>query len=224
MRVNIYGVPANVLVRWILRFTFSKENVLWVDAACGNGNFTREIGFIPEKGIGVDIVEITPALPQNFIFSKKTISDWIGENTGRKFDVISSFEFVEHVEKKDANCFITNVKKMARLVIFSTPSGFLKQDAETDKSLENNPWLWHRCGFSPDEFEKLGFVVFILKNAHHRPKGNEKSFDKLIVYWGENKTSMRSVAWKVTIMSFLYNLIPIHLYRTIRDTFFLPFV
>ncbi|MBI5305982.1 methyltransferase domain-containing protein [Candidatus Wolfebacteria bacterium] len=220
MRANVYGVPPNIVAKWVLEVVFPNGVGLWADIACGNGKFTREISVIPQNGIGIDVNTATPILPKNFIFERKKIFDWIQENKERKFDLISSFEFVEHLEKREAIAFIKTIKKMARFVVVSTPSGFLKQDAETDYSLFDNPWQWHRCGFSPKELEELGFAVFILKNAHYKPAGNDKSFDKLIACWGE--INLDSVARKIKYNSMCYNFSPIHLYRTIRDNFLRP--
>lgn len=221
MKINIYGVPPNVLVKWILKAAFPGKVDSWVDVACGNGKFTSEIGVVPEMGIGVDVSADVPILPQNFIFEREKIFDWLLKDKDRKFSVASSFEFIEHLEKSESLAIIENLKKIAGLVVLSTPSGFLEQNAETDHLLDGNPWLWHRCGFSPEELEKLGFTVFVLKNVHYRPVGNDRSFDKLIAFWSEGLDAER-IARKIRMNSIRYNFSPTHLYRTLRDNILRP--
>lgn len=222
MKVFLCGIPADVVVTWVLQSIFPGGASSWVDIACGNGEFTRKINFKVGQGIGVDVTDIEPHLPVNFSFERIPALAWIAANKKRQLDIVSSFEFVEHIEKEEALRFIAEAKTIGQLLVLSTPSGFLKQDSETDPSLEGNPWLWHRCGFSPEEFESLGFMVFVLKNAHYKPKGNKSSFDKLIVCWGKDERRIQKTAKKIKQLAFWYNLIPLHLYRTVRDVILRP--
>jgi hypothetical protein len=219
MIVNVYGVQSEKVVRWFLQ---SHPNIgVWVDLGCGNGEYLEAINFKPRVGVGVDVAR-PKNLPPNFRFEKNEINRWLDINQGRFFDLISMFDVVEHFPKEEALKLIDRAKHLAENLIISTPSGFLRQDAKTHPEEKDNPWQWHKCGFEPEEFEELGFLVFVLKNYHYKPPGNDKTFDKLVCFWSTNPSSYSSLARSVRIKTLIYILWPLHFYRMIRNVFVRP--
>lgn len=217
MTVTTHGVPSPTLIHWLF------EDVTvgsWADLGCGPGTFTSSLGITAKKGVGVDMLESAPHLPPSFTFERASIDDWISRQGKKSFDLVSMFDLVEHIPKKDAVTLIERAKEVGRSVLVSTPSGFLKQDAETHPEEATNPYQWHRSGFTPGEFEKLGFLVFVLKNYHYKPAGNNRTFDKLVCFAGERDN--KKLARRIRKKAFFYNLSPIHLYRTVRDVFLRP--
>jgi hypothetical protein len=220
MIVNVYGIPSELVVRWILERVSSLN--IWVDLGSGSGDYLRSINFKPKEGIGVDLVSSPSRLPPEFIFEKREINEWLGKNR-KKMDLISMFDVVEHFPKKEALTLIGRVKNSAANVIISTPHGFMRQDGETHPEERNNPYQWHKCGFAAEEFEKLGFLVFILKKYHYCPPGNDKTFDKLVCFWSvEQPASYTSLANSIKIKNLVYLLNPLHFYRLVRDVLVRP--
>jgi SAM-dependent methyltransferase len=71
------------------------------------------------------------------------------------FDVVVALDVVEHFEKPDALDLLCELERVAReTVVVATPNGFVAQPPTEDE-----PWQEHRCGFSPDELEQLGYRV-----------------------------------------------------------------
>jgi hypothetical protein len=201
-----------------LEYEFSKGIIDWADLGCGSGEFLSLIGVVPERGFAVDVVRPI-FLHQNFIFQEKDVNLWLRETSNNKFDLISMFELVEHFVKKEALDLISSVEGKSRAVLISTPSGFLKQDAQTHQEYTNNPWQWHKSGFSTEEFVKMGFFVFVLKNYHLWPVGNNKSFDALLCYKKEGHQEKDYFKLRNYILrkNIFYNSNPLRFYRTLRS-------
>lgn len=221
MIINIYGVPSNHVIKWIIFFFFKKKLNNWVDLGCGNGEYLFLIGVIPKRGIAVDISEKIPSLPKNFIFKNQNILEWL-ENSNQEYTLLTMFDVVEHFSKKEAFDLINKAKNLSTNLIISTPSGFMKQDAETHPEEKDNPWQWHKCGFGSEGFEELNFLVFALKNYHYKPPGNNKTFDKLVCFWSADSSHYNSLARSVRIKNLIYILWPLHFYRMIRDVVIRP--
>jgi SAM-dependent methyltransferase len=71
------------------------------------------------------------------------------------FDIVISLDVIEHFEKPEAIGLLKELERVAReTVVVATPRGFVPQPATADE-----PWQEHRCGFSVDELEALGYEV-----------------------------------------------------------------
>jgi 2-polyprenyl-3-methyl-5-hydroxy-6-metoxy-1,4-benzoquinol methylase len=123
MKVTLYGIPSQKVVRWILKDI--PEIATWADLGCGNGEFLNSIRFAPRKGIGVDMAE-PKTLPENFTFEKSDIQEWLARQR-KPLDVISMFDVVEHFEKEEAFALVRQAEQAARHLIIATPSGFLSR-------------------------------------------------------------------------------------------------
>ena len=81
-------------------------------------------------------------------------------------DVSLAIDLIEHFEKEDALKLIDHMERMSRKrIIIYTPSGFVWQER-----VENVEFQRHRCCFEPEEFEAMGYEVFM------RIGGNIRSF------------------------------------------------
>jgi SAM-dependent methyltransferase len=211
MKINTFGLPLELIIKIIIDEVFDTKISTWVDLGCGDGRFISKLKIVPKEGVGIDIVDRNFSCP-NFRFEKRNVLEWVNDYKGEPLDLVTMFELIEHLEKDDSISLIKKVQKFANNIIISTPHGFLKQDAETNENLKDNPYQWHRCGFSVEELESLGFFVVILKNVHIRDFG---IFDALCAYWG--KYDYQVLKRKIAYKNIIYNLNPLNLYRTIRQ-------
>ena len=211
MKINTFGLSLELIIKIVIKKVFNSKLNTWVDLGCGDGHFISSLKIIPKKGLGIDAVD-SNFLPSNFRFEKRNVLEWVNDYKGGPLDLVTMFELVEHLEKDDSISLIKKVQKFTTNIIISTPRGFLKQDAETNENLKENPYQWHRCGFSVEELESLGFFVVILKNIHIRNFG---IFDALFAYWG--KYDYKVLKRKIAYENIIYNLNPLNLYRTIRQ-------
>jgi len=80
----------------------------------------------------------------------------------KSFDVVMACEILEHLEKEDGPRLLGVLEKVARrLVIGTTPNGFLEQDPEKapNEPWAKNPYQKHLCGWSAPELIDLGYCV-----------------------------------------------------------------
>jgi len=225
MITNVFGVPSHLIVRWILESGGKVGS--WVDLGCGKGEYLRSIGITANMGIGVDAAQVVYHLPQYFSYIQKDIRKWLNDSKGEKYDLISMFDVVEHFPKEEFLGLIDKAKNLADRIVIATPSGFLRQDGETHPEEKDNPFQWHKCGFSPREFEELGFLVFTLKKYHRKATGNNgKSFDKIIAFRNlemerkigrAKETYYLQLVKKIKTRSIAYNLNPLNFLRTARS-------
>jgi 2-polyprenyl-3-methyl-5-hydroxy-6-metoxy-1,4-benzoquinol methylase len=72
------------------------------------------------------------------------------------FDAVIGLEVLEHLTKDEGHALIRKMETWARKkVIITTPNEYLWQDAHHDNLLQE-----HKCGWSADELQELGFKVF----------------------------------------------------------------
>jgi SAM-dependent methyltransferase len=69
------------------------------------------------------------------------------------FDVTVALDVIEHFQKPDALQVVAEMERVSRwLVVLLTPVGFVEQPGTSEE-----PWQEHRCGFDPEELERLGY-------------------------------------------------------------------
>lgn len=74
----------------------------------------------------------------------------------KSFDATIALDVIEHLDKKDGIKMLKQMKKISRKkVIILTPNGFYHQD-----HLDNNPYQFHRSGWTPHDMEKFGYKVY----------------------------------------------------------------
>jgi len=72
-------------------------------------------------------------------------------------DVVVALDVVEHFDKSDGLALIEGMERVARRrVILVTPNGLVPQEPST---LEHNPWMAHRSGWTVEELRGLGYRV-----------------------------------------------------------------
>ena len=98
------------------------------------------------------------------------------------FDVVTSFDLIEHFEKNEGYKLLEDMTKIAkRKVVVYTPNGFVPQ-----KATEDNPFQEHKSGWTLQEMEKLGFKVYgvngfkILRGLYAVPKIKPREFGNFI--------------------------------------------
>lgn len=113
------------LHRYALAMNFAEGKVV-LDIACGEGYGANLIAEKAEKVIGIDIDETTinnaakKYKRPNLVFKKGSATNLPLEEN--QFDVIISFETIEHIEQQDQ--MLTEIKKVLKpggLLIISTP-------------------------------------------------------------------------------------------------------
>lgn len=80
----------------------------------------------------------------------------------KSFDVVMACELIEHVEKENGPLLLAVLEQVARrLVIGTTPNGFLEQDPalSPNEPWANNPYQKHLCGWTASELIELGYCV-----------------------------------------------------------------
>jgi len=72
------------------------------------------------------------------------------------FDVVTSFDLIEHFEKNEGYRLLDDMAKIAKKkVVVYTPNGFVPQSATDD-----NPFQEHKSGWTYQEMKKLGYKVY----------------------------------------------------------------
>ncbi|MBV8722042.1 MAG: class I SAM-dependent methyltransferase [Candidatus Eremiobacteraeota bacterium] len=73
----------------------------------------------------------------------------------RRFDAVMALEVLEHLPKERGVPFLQTLERLAKkIVIISTPNGFLPTPTE-----EDNPYQQHLSGWEPHELRALGYTV-----------------------------------------------------------------
>ena len=151
----------------------------WVDYGSGDGKVIKGLKWNQHNIKKISIEKKPIIFDDGWEFSENL------NNTLKqygKMDLFTSFDCIEHLNKKDGVELINHVCENFKHVIFFTPKGFLQQDEKTHPQLiKNNPWQKHLSGWNKKEFEDLGFKVIILKNFHN-PDGVAGLWDALIAY------------------------------------------
>lgn len=149
---------------WIFRKLLHRsKNIL--DIGCGDGQTGATINC---DGIycltGVDIYEPDIArINKSRFYSRGIVADLTKLSPStfshERYDAVISSQVVEHLEKKEALMLISNIEKIpAKLIIIATTNGFIPfqpLDGEPDP----NPYQIHKCGWSVEEFESMGYTV-----------------------------------------------------------------
>ena len=128
----------------------------WTDIGPGDGTrasaITRDLP-LSRRTFVVAPDAAPPHIP-GWDIERCDLKQWQGRG-----DCVSLLDVVEHLERPDADRVLTELERRYRVVVVFTPWGFMRQDPGTDARLANDPWMWHRCGFLPDEFERRGYIT-----------------------------------------------------------------
>lgn len=131
------------------------EDKLVLDAACGTGYGSYILSEVAEKVYGIDISEEAIEYAkshynkENLTYSQMSITDIQFEDN--YFDVIVSFETIEHITKEQQKQFLEQVLKKLKntgYLIISTPNDQLMREISYGSYV--NPY--HLCEFNEEEY------------------------------------------------------------------------
>lgn len=127
-----------------------------LDVGCGPRSPLRLLAFSGKK-IGIDAY--LPAIEESRVagihdeYICGSINDASFEP--RKFDAVIALEVIEHLPKTEGPEFLARLESLARrLVIISTPNGFVPQGP-----VDGNPYQEHLSGWLPHELRQRGYEV-----------------------------------------------------------------
>lgn len=117
------------------------------------------------------------------------------------FDAVAALDLIEHFQKHDGYRLLQSMERIARrVVIVSTPNGFLEQAAAS------NPLQEHRCGWDLEEMRRLGYCVSGLYGPKFlRGQGHELRFRPKILWGlaarlGHAAITRRQAAWAAGLL------------------------
>lgn len=159
---KIVGVPT--AFRYTKKIIESAECNWTLDVGCGGYSHLSQ--FRPRiTTVGID------AFPQaieearaNNAHDHYIVTDISTENPddllsacgGRKFDLITLYDVIEHLPKKRGYELLERCEQLTdKYVLLQTPNGFLEQGPE-----HGNEYQRHLSGWFPHEFEGLGYKVY----------------------------------------------------------------
>lgn len=146
-------------------FSLNKEflNILYnltvdmkslLDVGCRDGKNT--INLPPKDKLFIDVENFNS--PEPFIeMNALNILD-----LNKTFDVITAFDFIEHLTKEDGFKFLNIAEKITNRVIIFAPQGEVWMHNKHDL---DNPHT-HKSSWYSHEFEKMGFQVWLEINFH----------------------------------------------------------
>lgn len=127
-----------------------------VDLGCGVHSLLSRCGL--RRTLGVDAFQ--PYL--DMCRANHVHSDYLQANVQdlklnpSSFDVVLASEVIEHLPRAEGEAFIRKAEGWARkLVIFTTPNGFLRQSATLDNEKQS-----HLSGWTVEDFRSRGFRVY----------------------------------------------------------------
>lgn len=150
-------------IEHLCRYKYAKQFVQGkrvLDAACGSGYGSKMLAESAESVIGMDISEEAIQYAQNNYAAPNV--DFIVGSVEKLpfednfFDIIISFETIEHVNEQIQNSFLREIKRVLKddgILIMSTPDKKLFTDERSGKPSE----------FHVKEFYKEEFLEFLYK-------------------------------------------------------------
>ena len=145
----------------LCRYRFARhltKNKVVLDAACGSGYGSWEMSTVAQKVTGVDICEESieyakeKYVADNLEYVVGSIANLPFQN--EQFDVVVSFETIEHVDEVTQNLFLKEIRRVLKkdgLLIMSTPNKKTFTDMQSGRSSE----------FHVKEFYEEDFRVFL---------------------------------------------------------------
>jgi 2-polyprenyl-3-methyl-5-hydroxy-6-metoxy-1,4-benzoquinol methylase len=194
-------------LRWTHVLKRAKIGMNILDYGCGTGNLAEVLyrnRYKGKKYIGLDIRgKIIDKAQEKFekvdwisFFQHDLVKDEF--DYGNEFDIITSFEVIEHIGKENANKFLENIKKHCNentIILLSTPN--YNENVGAAKNHIINEQI---CEFEHDELQEILEKYFIVKEKYgtfasqrdYKPAMNEwqeKMFEHLSKYYDSNLIS-----------------------------------
>ena len=139
-----------------------KDVVSLIDVGCGRGivGAMTRIYRSPRRLVGVDIFQ------EHIDFCEKyTIYDELHRLDlrqtplpfhDREFSVATCIETIEHLSKRHGEQLLEELRRIADIVIVSTPSSFFRQPKN---HIAHNPFQAHVSKWTVDDFKKRGYSI-----------------------------------------------------------------
>lgn len=135
-----------------------KKQDFVLDYGCGGGYGSEYLSrYTQNKTIGFDIDDLTININKNFFASKKNLEFSSNHQSIQKLthkhDLIISSQVIEHLNSKEVNDFIMNLKMLIKnngIVIISTVNKNI-----TSKNLDKPVMPFHEHEYYPEELKKL---------------------------------------------------------------------
>jgi SAM-dependent methyltransferase len=131
-----------------------------LDVGCGTGimgalcRIYRDM----ERQVGMDGYAPALALCRRHDFYDETLERDFAAGPlpfdDASFDVVTCVEVIEHLERDAGLRLLAELERVGRLVIVTTPNGFLEQG-----ELAQNPLQRHRSGWTVADFRRRGYRV-----------------------------------------------------------------
>jgi SAM-dependent methyltransferase len=104
----------------VIQMYFSKEiDILEIGA--GKGAFSKQIEFKSYTGLELSEKAINIANDKNIVLKNQKIQDYIACNPNEKFDIVVSFQVLEHIDLEELHSFISSslfaLKKGGKFII-----------------------------------------------------------------------------------------------------------
>lgn len=157
--MNIYQSliqPERDVSDYIQHTVRQEECFTGLDIGCGRfSNLTALRPQLVSTGIDSFAPAIEEAKSRN-LHDHYIVDDVMRHNfAGEKFDVVVANEVIEHLDKLAGWELLKRLESLSgKLVVITTPNGFLPQGAEF-----GNPWQRHKSGWFVHDFIGLGYLV-----------------------------------------------------------------
>lgn len=155
---------------------YERKKIRWIDIACGSGNFTNSVNaqrYASTKFeiVGADLqpakIEIATArAAEGRTFFSEDAFELLRKNAekGRSFDIVSMFEFLEHLE--DPLALLSEVAKFKPKFIIAASPLEQRFDVPLSADLDRvHLWSFSRAGWEA-MFEAAGFTPVYANEAH----------------------------------------------------------
>ena len=194
-------------LRWTHVLKLAKINQSILDFGCGNANLLELLyrnKYRPKEYLGIDIrkqtINTLKDQYKNLEYAKFVDLDLCSKEFSIKgdWDIIASFEVIEHIGKQNARQFLSNIKSCMNpntILLLSTPVYDEKTGAANNYIINGEV-----CEFEYNELKNLLSEFFIIEDVFgtfasqkdYKPFMNEwqtKMFEHLTKYYDSNLVS-----------------------------------
>ncbi len=186
MRLTFFNYfHAATVANWVLSCVKAPD--IWIDLGAGEGGFTHRLLIdrtCPRK-IAVDVWKYHHR-PEALIQrgwelcesdAVRFIEGYIkgqaqcelhsqSEVAKGKRILVSLFDVIEHYDKGEGLSLLETIEANFQMVMVFTPNGFFRQDAFTHPMIAHDPHMFHRSGWSDQEFVERGYTAISLPLYH----------------------------------------------------------
>ncbi len=168
-------------ISWVGKILRERKPVRVLDVGIGTGFYgvltrqlvdwirVRENGHLKKNWktelIGIEIFPDYIQDIQRWIYNNIIIDDItkIDISILGKFDIIMFMDIIEHLEYEDAKRIVSELKKISKLIIISTPHGFVQQNivCENKHEIHKTGWVnpMHENGKNAHYLSELGEII-----------------------------------------------------------------